>query len=95
MSVRYKTNGRWHYLGKRGWQAEKSATFPPKPGDAAHWLVTLTLVGPLFKRVLRWTGKQCQCEKRRQRWNELGWGGIAKQLLTSLRAKNQDHNNVQ
>jgi len=53
----------------------------PKPGDTAHWLVTLTLVGPLFKRVLRWTGKQCQCEKRRQRWNELGWGGVVRVLL--------------
>jgi len=53
----------------------------PKPGDTARWLVTLTLVGPLFKRVLRWTGKQCKCEKRRRRWNELGWGGVVRVLL--------------
>lgn len=53
----------------------------PKPGDTAHWLANLTLVGPTFRAWLKLTGSKCQCEKRRREWNEMGWLGLTKKLF--------------
>ena len=53
----------------------------PAPGDTAHYLANATLIGPTFKRILKWTGSTCKCEKRRKEWNEIGWRGLLKALF--------------